>query len=77
MARTGLSWQLLRAGVCGKTVILINDRVATGSTMGAAVRALNSQHPARLILAVPTIAGSGYAELRPEVHDRRSVNSWH
>ena len=38
----------------GKTVILIDDGIATGSTMRAAVRALNAQHPARSIVAVPT-----------------------
>ena len=51
----------------GKTVILIDDGVATGSTMRVAVRALNAQHPARLVVAVPTIAGSTYVELRQEV----------
>src|SRR5208337_2656644 len=51
----------------GKTVILIDDGVATGSTMRAAVRALNAQHPARLVVSVPTVAGSTYVELRQEV----------
>jgi putative phosphoribosyl transferase len=55
--------------VSGKTVILIDDGIATGSTMRAAVRALNAQHPARLIVAVPTAAGSTYLELRPEVDE--------
>jgi putative phosphoribosyl transferase len=54
--------------VSGKTVILIDDGIATGSTMRAAVRALNA-HPARLIVAVPTAAGSTYLELRPEVDE--------
>jgi len=53
----------------GKTVILIDDGVATGSTMRAAVRALRAQHPARLVVAVPTIAGSTYVELRQEVNN--------
>ena len=51
--------------VRGKTVILIDDGIATGS----AVRALNAQHPARFIVAVPTAAGSTYRELRPEVDE--------
>ena len=55
--------------VSGKTVVLIDDGIATGSTMRAAVRALNAQHPARLIVAVPTAAGSTYRELRPEVDE--------
>ncbi len=37
----------------GKTVIVADDGVATGSTMFAALRALRKQAPARLLLAVP------------------------
>jgi len=55
--------------VRGKTVILIDDGIATGSTVRAAVRALNTQHPARFIVAVPTAAESTYRELRPEVDE--------
>jgi predicted phosphoribosyltransferase len=55
--------------VRGKTVLLIDDGVATGSTMRAAIRALKSQQPARLIVAVPTIAGSTLREMRPEVDE--------
>ena len=44
-------------------------RIATGSTVRAAVCALNAQHPARFIVAVPTAAGSAYRELRPEVDE--------
>jgi putative phosphoribosyl transferase len=40
--------------VRGKAVILIDDGIATGSTVRAAVRALNAQHPARFNVAVPT-----------------------
>jgi putative phosphoribosyl transferase len=53
--------------VRGKTVILIDDGIATGSTVRAAMRALNAQHPARFIFDVPPAAGSAYRELRPEV----------
>ena len=55
--------------VRGKAVILIDDGIATGSTVRAAVRALNAQHPARFIVAVPTAAESTYRELRPEVDE--------
>lgn len=55
--------------VRGKTVLLIDDGIATGSTIRAAIRALNSQHPARLVVAVPTAAASTCEELRPEVDD--------
>jgi predicted phosphoribosyltransferase len=39
--------------VTGKTVILVDDGLATGSSMLAAVEALKQQRPARLIVAVP------------------------
>jgi putative phosphoribosyl transferase len=55
--------------VRGKTVILIDDGIATGSTVRAAVCALKAQHPARLIIAVPVAADSAYRELRPEVDE--------
>lgn len=38
----------------GRTVILIDDGLATGATMRAAARAVHQQHPTRLIVAVPT-----------------------
>jgi predicted phosphoribosyltransferase len=40
--------------VAGKTVIVVDDGLATGSTMLAAVAALRSQNPARVVVAVPT-----------------------
>lgn len=40
-------------GVKNKTVVLIDDGVATGSTVLASLRALRKQQPARLILAIP------------------------
>lgn len=55
--------------VRGKTVILIDDGVATGSTMRAAIDALHAQHPAALIIGVPTAAGSTYRDLRSQVDD--------
>jgi predicted phosphoribosyltransferase len=39
--------------VRGRTVIVIDDGLATGSTMRAAVMALRSQRPARIVVAVP------------------------
>jgi putative phosphoribosyl transferase len=39
--------------VKGKTVVIVDDGVATGSTMLAALRALRQQKTARLILAIP------------------------
>lgn len=42
--------------VTGKTVILIDDGLATGATMAAAAAALRAQRPAKLVVAVPVSA---------------------
>jgi predicted phosphoribosyltransferase len=43
-----------RANIKGKTAILIDDGLATGSSMRAAVAGLRAQDPARITVAVPT-----------------------
>jgi putative phosphoribosyl transferase len=53
----------------GKTVLLIDDGVATGATLRSAIRAIRMQHPARLVVAVPTAAGSTAAVLQEEVDE--------
>jgi predicted phosphoribosyltransferase len=50
--------------VAGKTVIVVDDGIATGSTMRSALVALRQKHPARLIVAVPTAAASSCDQLR-------------
>src|SRR5262249_31276008 len=55
--------------VRGRTVILIDDGLATGSTMRAAVRALRQRAPARVVVAVPVSAPETCDELRTEVDD--------
>jgi predicted phosphoribosyltransferase len=55
--------------VAGKTVILVDDGLATGSTMRAAVAALRQQGPARIVVAVPVAAPSTCQELRREVDE--------
>jgi predicted phosphoribosyltransferase len=55
--------------VQGRTVILVDDGLATGATMRAAVRALRQQAPARIVVAVPTASAETCDELRPEVDD--------
>ncbi|HET7230643.1 MAG TPA: phosphoribosyltransferase [Longimicrobium sp.] len=42
--------------IAGRTVILVDDGLATGSTMRAAVAALRTQHPRALVVAVPVAA---------------------
>jgi putative phosphoribosyl transferase len=53
--------------VRGRTVILVDDGLATGSTMRAAIAALRQQQPARIIVAVPIAAASTCQELQKEV----------
>jgi predicted phosphoribosyltransferase len=50
--------------VSGRTVLLIDDGLATGSTMRAAVRALRRKQPAKIIVAVPTAARSTFQEFQ-------------
>jgi predicted phosphoribosyltransferase len=57
------------AVVRGKVVVLIDDGLATGSTMRSAVVALRRQGPARLVVAVPIAAPSTCQEFRDEVDD--------
>lgn len=56
--------------VQGKQVILIDDGLATGASMGAAVAALRTHDPARIIVAVPTASPevcAAFQELVDEV----------
>jgi predicted phosphoribosyltransferase len=55
--------------VRGRTVILIDDGLATGSTMRAAVAALRQQEPARIVVAVPVGAADTCAEFRTEADE--------
>jgi putative phosphoribosyl transferase len=50
------------ADLTDKTVILVDDGLATGSTMRAAVEAVRQHKPARVIVAVPVGAPSTCAE---------------
>lgn len=70
----------------GRTVILVDDGLATGSTMRAAVKALRKRQPAKIVVAVPVAAPSSCAELAPEVdeivcastpEDFRAVGEWY
>jgi len=55
--------------VRGKTVILIDDGLATGASMRVAVRALRKRGPAWLVVAVPIAAASTCAEFHDEVDE--------
>jgi predicted phosphoribosyltransferase len=55
--------------VRGRTVILVDDGLATGSTMRAAAMALREQQPARIIVAVPVSSPSSCNEFKALVDD--------
>jgi predicted phosphoribosyltransferase len=53
----------------GKTVILVDDGLATGATMRAATKALRQHHVARCVVAVPVAPPDTYAYLEDEVDE--------
>ena len=53
----------------GRTVILVDDGLATGSTMRAAVAALREEAPREIVVAVPVGAAETCAALSSEVDD--------
>jgi predicted phosphoribosyltransferase len=55
--------------VRGQTVVLVDDGLATGSTMRAAVTALRRQGPAAIVVAVPVGAASTCAALAEEADE--------
>jgi putative phosphoribosyl transferase len=70
----------------GHTVILVDDGLATGSTMRAAIAVAQACEPARVVVAVPVGASDTCAALAPEVDaffclvrppGFRSVSQWY
>jgi len=55
--------------VRGRTIILVDDGLAPGSTMRAAVAALKLQRPERIIVAVPVAASETCNQLGNEVDE--------
>jgi predicted phosphoribosyltransferase len=55
--------------VKGRTVLLVDDGVATGSTMKAAVEALRQLEASRIVVATPTAALSTVREMRQGVDE--------
>ncbi len=63
--------------VQGKTILLVDDGVATGSTMLAAIEALRQQHAAKIVAAVPTIASSSLAVIAKQATEVVAVMAPH
>ena len=51
----------------GRTVILVDDGLATGSSMRVAITALRNKKPAQIIVAVPVAAAATCSEFEKEV----------
>lgn len=62
-------------GLQGRTVILVDDGLATGATMWAAVVAVRKQQPAQIVIAVPVAAPKTCYELEAEVDKIVSVSA--
>lgn len=74
------------ASVANKTVIVVDDGLATGATMSAAVRFLQKKTASKIILAVPVAARSSAEQFRSKVDevvvleerdDLNSVSQWY
>jgi putative phosphoribosyl transferase len=52
-----------------RTAIVVDDGIATGTTMRAALLAIRRRHPAKLVLAVPVATPGALQQLRPEVDE--------
>jgi putative phosphoribosyl transferase len=71
--------------LAGRTVIVVDDGLATGSTMRAAVRALGQSGPRRIIIAVPVAASETARSLRQDAEvvsvsapaDFHAVSTWY
>jgi erythromycin esterase-like protein/predicted phosphoribosyltransferase len=57
------------AEVTGKTVVLVDDGLATGASMQAAVQALDEREPAEIVIAVPAAPESTWREFAGLVDD--------
>ena len=55
--------------VAGATAVVVDDGIATGTSVRAALKALRRRSPARLVLAVPVAPADTLLALRPEVDD--------
>jgi len=53
----------------GRTVIVVDDGIATGATMRASLKAVRKRKPAKLVLAVPVAAPDTLEALRGEVDE--------
>ena len=55
--------------IAGRTVILVDDGLATGATIRAAIAVVRQQQPARIVVAVPTASPDTCEALKAEADD--------
>ncbi len=67
--RTGFRRGRSAVPVTGRTVVVVDDGLATGSTMRAALAALRTQQPARVVVAVPVGSRSTCRVLEDEADE--------
>jgi putative phosphoribosyl transferase len=58
-----------RASIAQRTAIIVDDGIATGATIHAALKAVRRQNPKQIVLAVPVATPSAIAELAGQVDD--------
>jgi len=58
-----------RAAIAGKTAIVVDDGIATGATVRAALRWLKRRHPKAVVIATPVAAEDTIEALRAEADD--------
>jgi putative phosphoribosyl transferase len=61
--------------VAGRSAIIVDDGIATGATMLAALRATRRRKPAQIVLAVPVVAEAVLTRLRREVDSVVSLHT--
>lgn len=59
----------MASSLTGKTVILVDDGIATGNTMQATVKLIQKEKPERMVIAVPVTATEAYTRLAKEVDE--------
>ena len=52
-----------------KTVIIVDDGIATGNTLLATVQILKRHHPAKIVIAVPVSSDTAYLKLKEQVNE--------
>jgi putative phosphoribosyl transferase len=65
----------LPVDVAGRTAIIVDDGIATGATMLAALRATRRRKPAQVVLAVPVVAEDVLTRLHREVDSVVSLHT--